>query len=99
MNAWIMLQVMILGLGTVFAVLVLLIGMIWLINKVLVREKRQKAAPVKEAEAPKAAETAEEEDDTLIAVITAAVCASLNTSTHNFRVHSIRERKSRWGRW
>ena len=98
MNAWMMLQVMLLGLGTVFVVLVLLIAMISLIKKLLVRDKKQKAAPVVETEVPKAAEKAEEEDDALIAVITAAVCACLNTSTHNFRVHSIRERKSRWGR-
>lgn len=98
MNAWMMLQVMLLGLGTVFVVLVLLIGMIWLINKLIARDKKQKVTPVKEAEVPEAAETAEKEDDALIAVITAAVCACLNTSTHNFRVRSIRERKSRWGR-
>lgn len=98
MNVWMMLKVMALGLGTVFVVLVLLIGMIWLINKLIVREKKQKTAP-EQAEALTVEETAEEEDDALIAVITAAVCACLNTSTHNFRVHSIRERKSGWGRW
>ena len=98
MNVWMMLKVMALGLGTVFTVLVLLIGMIWLINKLLVRDKKQKKTPEK-AETPVVEETAQEEDDALIAVITAAVCACLNTSTHNFRVHSIRERKSLWSRW
>lgn len=99
MNVWMMLKVMALGLGTVFTVLVLLIGMIWLINKLIAGGKEPKNIPDTRAETPVVAETAEEEDDTLIAVITAAVCASLNTSTHNFRVYSIRERKSRWGRW
>lgn len=99
MNVWMMLKVMLLGLGTVFTVLALLIGMIWLINKILSRNKIPKNIPEKQAAAPAVTETAEEEDDSLIAVITAAVCACLNTSTHNFRVRSIRERKSRWGRW
>jgi len=99
MNVWMMLKVMLLGLGTVFTVLVLLIGMIWLINKLLVKKKKETAAPVKESGTPVGTETAEEEDEELVAVITAAVCACLNTSTHNFRVRSIRERKSRWGRW
>ena len=101
MDVWMMLKVMALGLGTVFVVLVLLIGMIGLINKLIVRDKKQTKTqktedPVVEAAAK---EEDEDEDDTLIAVITAAVCACLNTSTHNFRVRSIRERKSRWGRW
>ena len=100
MNVWMMLKVMALGLGTVFVVLILLIGMIWLINKVIARDKKGAKAQDIQADPPVAAETAaEEEDDVLIAVITAAVCACLNTSTHNFRVHSIRERKSQWGRW
>jgi sodium pump decarboxylase gamma subunit len=98
MNVWMMLQVMILGLGTVFVVLVLLIGMIWLINKLLSRDSKKEKISEIQVESPAAAETAEEEGDALIAVITAAVCAGLHTSTHNFRVHSIRERKSRWGR-
>ena len=99
MNVWMMLKVMALGLGTVFTVLVLLIGMIWLINKLLARDKKPPNIPAAQAETPVAADTSPQEDDTLIAVITAAVCACLNTSTHNFRVRSIRERKSRWGRW
>ena len=101
MNVWMMLKVMALGLGTVFVVLVLLIGMIWLINKLLVRKKKTKSIPTAQDAPPAAAEAVEEEpeDDALIAVITAAVAACLHTSTHNFRVRSIREHKSRWGRW
>lgn len=102
MNVVMMLQVMALGLGTVFIVLILLILVINLINKVINRKKKEKKGLAINVE-PQVVQTApqetEEEDDTLIAVITAAVCACLNTSTHNFRVHSIRERKSRWSRW
>jgi len=97
MDAMMMLKVMALGMGTVFIVLILLIGMIELINTVLGGGKKKKRAPEKAA-IPAAAEAAGEEDECLIAVITAAVCACLNTSTHNFRVRSIRERHSRWGR-
>jgi sodium pump decarboxylase gamma subunit len=100
MDALTMLKVMALGLGTVFTVLFLLILVIGLINKVLNRKKKDRgtvkaAGPVEETEAQA---PVEEQDDSLVAAIMAAVYACLHTSTHNFRVRSIRERRTRWGR-
>lgn len=101
MDAMMMLRVMALGLGTVFTVLVLLILVIGLINKLIGGASKKPAAA--KAPAPVSAETVPaahvEEDGAIVAAITAAVCACLNTSTHNFRVRSIREHKPRRSRW
>lgn len=83
------------GLGTVFIILVFLIFVIWLFKFIPDPDKKKKeqakaAAP---APAPVMAAPAEEEvDDTeLIAVIAAAIAASEGTSPDGFVVRSIRK--------
>lgn len=82
--------VTLLGVGIVFAALIVLFFTIVGMEKIIVKPK-----PKKEVE-PKPANVIEEEeqedviDDTeLVAVITAAIASSLNTSTHNLIVKNI----------
>ncbi len=92
-----MLIICVQGIMTVFAVLIILWIAIIIMHKCATlgqgKEKKQEkpAAAPAPAVAPKAAPTAvEEDDDELIAVLTAAVAASLNTSTYNLRIKSFR---------
>lgn len=93
------LQVTLLGVVIVFVAL----GMLFIIIKILdnfihqaesssAKRKDQKAAAATAAPAPAAAPVAEEkvqDDGELVAVIAAAVAASLHTSTHNIIVRNI----------
>lgn len=88
----------ILGMGTVFAVLIFIAYIISLFEKIPALEEKfrkkepvpQKAAPAQPAPAP-----AEEVDDgELIAVIAAAIAAAEATSVDGFFVRSVRRRKS-----
>ena len=95
----------VLGMGTVFVVLIFLSFVIWLLKFIPVLEKKFRKSPEDtgraktEAVLPGAApaQTVEENlaDDTeLAAVIAAAVAAAEGTSTDGFIVRSIRRRKS-----
>ena len=89
-----------LGMGTVFVVLIFLAFLISLMKYIPVLmsffEKKDKEAEVKEAvQTETVAETVELTDDLeLIAVITAAIAAQEGTSTDGFVVRSIRRRTS-----
>lgn len=87
------------GMGTVFIVLIfisLLIGCFKYINEFEKKNKAQKeAVQIAPAPAPAAAPVVEEEEELaddleLVAVITAAIAASANTSTDGLVVRSIR---------
>lgn len=82
-------QVVLIGLGMVFAVLALLWGILAIFGKVMTRQKKQTDEPAPASEAP-AEETvpavgesepavAETDDGELIAVITAAVAATIQS--------------------
>lgn len=98
------LQVTLLGMGITFVALMILWGLIVIMTKVLHTTKpAQKATNVaKPAPAP---EVKPQEDlgesEELVAVITAAIAASLNTSTHNIIVRNIvrvAETTPAWGK-
>lgn len=78
-----------LGLCIVFAVLAILMLVLMLMEKIFYKKDKPSevtvAAAVVEAAAAKPADDAE-----LIAVLTAAVAASLNTSTYNLKIKSYR---------
>ncbi|WP_432663072.1 OadG family protein [Wukongibacter baidiensis] len=80
-----------LGMGVTFAALIALSFMLDLMKVLFYKEPTK--APVKVEPRPKAAPEspapAKEDDEELVAVITAAVAASLNTSTHNIVVRNI----------
>ena len=94
----------ILGMGTVFVVLIFLSFVIWLLKFIPVLEKKFRKAPAyaepvkadKPAAVPAAIpeETAAEDDSELVAVIAAAVAAAEGTSVDGFVVRSIKRRKT-----
>lgn len=92
-----------LGMGTVFVVLIIIIFVIILMSKAVrsmegkgtEAEAPKPAAPVPAAPAP-VIEEEETDDLKLVAVITAAVAASMgSTSTDGFVVRSIKRAKNR----
>lgn len=88
-----------LGMGTVFAVLIFISIIISLFKFIPSGNKKPaQAAPVKAETVPVVEETVEETDDLeLIAVISAAIAAAEGTSTDGFVVRSIRRRSAnRW---
>ena len=89
------------GLGIVFAVLVILMIVLYLFK--LIFYKEPKKLVTKEPEAPKEAtevkSEATEDEDELIAILTAAVAASLNTSTYNLQIKSYRRVKDNRPAW
>ncbi len=94
----------VIGLATVFVMLIFLTFVISLFGKVAGAAGKKTAAPAEEKKpAPVPVPAAEEEDVTddaeLAAVIAAAIAASENTSTDGFVVRSIKKvNKGRWQR-
>ena len=95
----------ILGMGTVFIVLIFLCFIIWLFNFIPVLEKKfrkkkpeepvlQTAAQPDFAAAGTAAPADNTDDQELAAVIAAAIAAAEGTSTDDFIVRSIKRRKT-----
>lgn len=90
----------VMGMGTVFVVLVFIswiIGMFKYLNKPVKQEVKQEAAPVVDNAVTQMEEAEELADDSeLVAVITAAIAAyegtagSADSSNSSFRVRSIR---------
>ena len=80
----------VLGMAIVFSVLVVLMIVLYLFKVIFYKQPKKlevTATPVQET----AAEPENEmDDDELIAVLTAAVAASLNTSTYNLNIKSYR---------
>lgn len=82
-----------LGLAIVFGVLVILMMVLALFKVIFYKDpaKQAKAEPVSApAPAPVIEEEPEEDEEELIAVLTAAVAASLNTTTYNLQIKSYR---------
>lgn len=97
------LEVTVTGLVVVFSVLIILMLVLILMKVVFYKEPKEdkgsealkdKSAPSAAVSAPQTAKPSESgaqiDDKELIAVITAAVAASLNTSTYNLKVKSFR---------
>lgn len=93
------LEVTVTGLVVVFSVLVILMLVLVLMRVVFYKEPKEEAVSEKSKSVPSAAvrepqappKSAKQTDDgELIAVITVAVAASLNTSTYNLKVKSFR---------
>ncbi len=86
-------QVTVIGLIIVFSVLIILMAVLVAMKYIFApktkKEEKTVVAEVPKAEVvPVAAET--EDDEELIAVLTAAIAASLNTSTYNLNIKSFR---------
>ena len=81
------------GMSIVFGVLVVLMIVLYLFKLIFYKNPKKTAKPVEEVKETPVVETKAEDDvddDELIAVITAAVAASLNTSTYNLNIKSYR---------
>ena len=93
------------GLAIVFGVLVILMIVLCLFKVFFYKEPAKKAAPAAapaEPAAPAPAAEAEadiEDEEELIAVLTAAVAASLNTSTYNLQIKSFRRVPNKRTAW
>ena len=87
--------VAIIGIGTVFAVLAILWGVLELM-RIIFAPKTKKPAKVPETvsapvAAPEAPAQTEIDDSELISILTAAIAASLNTSTYKLNIKSYRQ--------
>ena len=90
-------QTTVIGLAIVFAVLIILMIVLSLFKVIFYKKPKTQAAP---AAAPAQAAPVEEETaEELIAVLTAAVAASLNTSTYNLRIKSYRRTDNKMPAW
>ncbi len=80
------------GMSIVFGVLVVLMIVLYLFKLIFYKAPKKTATAKEEVQAPVVAVEAEEtvDEDELIAVLTAAVAASLNTSTYNLNIKSYR---------
>lgn len=91
------------GLSIVFGVLVILMIMLYLFKVVFYKDPAKTAAkapaPVEEAPAVEEAVAEEEDEEELIAILTAAVAASLNTSTYNLHIKSYRRVDNKRPAW
>lgn len=95
--------VTLLGMGITFVALIAIWGMTVLMSRIIISmENKNKPVPAATVQVskPSAAEPvaapgpgpqAPEEDENLIAVLTAAIAASLNTSMHNIVVRNVRQ--------
>ena len=103
------LLVAVLGMGIVFIVLILIMCVLLIMEKIFAPKKKTVKTPEKTETVQKAPETAPKRaveaktngDGEIIAAITAAICASLNTSSYNIRIKSYRklgESASAWNR-
>lgn len=91
-------EVTILGIGVVFLILIILCLVLKLFEKIFAGQSDTPKAPpapvVALKESPKPA--AESDDTELVAVIAAAIAASLNTSTYNLKIKSVKRLGSSW---
>lgn len=90
-----------LGLSIVFSVLIILMIVLMLFKVIFYKDPNKKAAasaPVQVKEAP-AVKDEEVDEGELIAVLTAAVAASLNTSTYNLKIKSYRRVDNKMPAW
>lgn len=100
------LQTAVVGLSIVFSVLLILMLVLKIFEKIFYKEKKtvqpeenkaEKITPVPEQPVSQVAEKEDEEE--LIAVLTAAIAASLNTSTYNLKIKSYRRISDNTSAW
>jgi len=103
--------VTLLGMGITFVALIAIWGITALMSKIIIsmenKNKIAQAATVEVSKpsaapapaAPAVSAAAPQEDDNLIAVLTAAIAASLNTSMHNIVVRNVRQLPDQTPTW
>ena len=96
-------KVTVLGLEIVFSVLIVLMLILMLFKVIFYKDPKKKTVKVEETAPVQTVEVTEPQmnEEELIAVITAAVAASLNTSTYNLQIKSYRrieDKKPAWNK-
>ena len=96
-------KVTVLGLAIVFAVLIVLMLILMLFKVIFYKDSKKKTVKVEETAPVQTVEVSEPQmnEEELIAVITAAIAASLNTSTYNLQIKSYRrieDKKPAWNK-
>ena len=95
-------MVTVVGLAIVFGVLIVLM-LVLMLFKVIFYKDPKKAQPAKQpavqTTAPTQVATQNNDDTELIAVLTAAVAAAMNTSTYNLRIKSYRRVDTKANAW
>ena len=91
------------GLSIVFGVLIILMIVLMLFKMIFYKDNSPKKAvtneqPVQNIPAPVVQTQAATDDSELIAVLTAAIAASLNTSTYNLKIKSYRRIDNAWNK-
>lgn len=92
----------VIGLAIVFSVLIILMIVLMLFRVIFYKDPNKKKAVAVKTETPVtvAEEQTDDMDETeLIAVLTAAVAASLNTSTYNLQIKSYRRTDNKMPAW
>lgn len=88
------------GLIMVFLVLIILMIVLSLFKVIFYKDPKKQENSVPVQTVPKQVVTNEEVDETeLVAILTAAVAASLNTSTYNLRIKSYRRTDNKMPAW
>lgn len=92
------------GLGIVFGVLIILMLVLMLFKVIFYKENtpekpKEKAEKVVEEKPVESRPQAVPSNDELIAVLTAAIAASLNTSTYNLKIRSYRRIDAKSPAW
>lgn len=96
-------KVTVLGLAIVFSVLIVLMLILMLFKVIFYKDPKKKTVKVEETAPVQTVEVSEPQmnEEELIAVITAAIAASLNTSTYNLQIKSYRrieDKKPAWNK-
>ncbi len=86
------------GLSIVFLVLIVLMLVVTAMKYIFAEKPKKEAVAEVKAESALAA-APEEDEEELIAVLTAAIAASLNTSTYNLKIKSYRRIDSNGNAW
>lgn len=101
------LLVVVLGLGIVFTVLAIIMFVLIIMEKLLAPKSKKDSITVETTEKEPVIQPQQQtletqkDDGEIIAAITAAICASFNTSPHSIRIKSYRrlgESASAWNR-
>jgi len=99
------LQTTVLGMLIIFAALIILMLAINIMKAIFYKDPKKSAAKktTEVQQTPTAAQTPAaveaQDDEELIAVLTAAIAASLNTSTYNLKIKSYRRIENRTPAW
>ncbi|MCH5212567.1 MAG: OadG family protein [Oscillospiraceae bacterium] len=94
-------ETVVIGLSIVFGVLLILMIVLYLFGVIFNKKPKTATTPAQETvpEPEVQAEVVEEDEEELIAVLTAAIAASLNTSTYNLQIKSYRRVPTKRPAW